>query len=132
MLTNVDKYILKFANKCGESASGRSHYYQIEDCVVRVSDHIGRNSDGCVQIIVKPNGYLLYYPSTGAVSICSYRQVQEFIRSFSLFPVKNIEPRMLIAASSKSHADYVLGVPKEAFTPGQLDGITKMVKKVQK
>ena len=128
-MTNVDKYISKFAEKSGESASGKSRYYQMEGGIIRVSDHIGRNSDGCVQIIVKPNGYILYSPSNGKVSICTYRQIQEFIRSFSLFPLLQCGPVNLVLASDDTGT--VLGVPSNAFTEGQLTAIKKMVHKVK-
>lgn len=129
MLTNVDKYISKFASLSGESMSGRSHYYQIEDKVLRVSDHIGKHSDGCYQIIVKPNGYIIYHPQSGNVSICNYRQVQEFIRTFILLPVDtSVESKMLVLPSKE---ETILGIPKEAFTEGQLNGIMTMVNKVK-
>ncbi|MBP5723025.1 MAG: hypothetical protein J6X18_05565 [Bacteroidales bacterium] len=129
MLTNVDKYLSRFAKKYGKSANGNSRYYQMDGGIIRVSDHIGRNSDGCVQIIVKPNGYILYSPSNGKVSICTYRQVQEFIRSFSVFPLAQTGPVNLVVSNDATTT--VLGVPSAAFTDGQLMAIQKMVKKVK-
>lgn len=129
MLTNVDHYISKIASKCGESVTGRSHYYQIGDKVIRVSDHIGKNSGGCFQIIVKDNGYIIYHPGTGTVNICNYRQVQEFIRSFHLMPVDDREPQMIYIGIKDE--DRVLGIPASAFSPGQLNQIRGMVRKLQ-
>lgn len=132
MLTNVDKYISRFADVKGQSADGRSHYYQVGDKVIRVSDHIGMNSDGCFHIIVKPNGYLIHHPETGTINICGYRQVQEFIRSLEFIPVGRFKPQKLIIGNPVLDESRVLGVPMQAFTEGQLKGIRLMVQKVKK
>ena len=122
--------MLNFAQVVGESASKRSTYYQIGDKVIRVSDHIGKNSDGTFQIIVRPNGYLIYHPSTGTINICDYRQVQEFIRVFSLFPVNEFSHQKIVVA--KENEGTILGVPASAFTPNQLNMIISLVKKIKK
>ena len=131
MLTNVDRYIEKFAVKKGESASGRSHYYQVGDKIIRVSDHIGNNSDGNMHIIVKPNGYLIHHPGTGTINICTYREVQEFIRSIKFLPVCDTVKQNLILPSV-DNTSTVLGVPVQAFTDGQMTAIKKMVEKAKK
>lgn len=133
METNVDKYIQKFSTLIGESQDGRSHYYQIGKRVVRVSDHIGRNSDGSIHIIVKPNGYILHYPSTGDVAICNYRQVQELIRTISILPDISaaVPPQYIVIANGNGNEDNVMGIPVNCFTDGQLMGIKKMVNKVK-
>lgn len=128
-LNNVDKYISKFYTKVGESKTGNSRYYQIEDKVIRVSNHIGKNSDGLFQIIVKPNGYIIYHPGTGTVNICSYRQVQEFIRTFALFPVDDRVKQEIVL--SKDSDQMVLGVPITAMTPGQISSINSIVQKIK-
>ena len=130
MLTNVDRYIEKFAVKKGESASGRSHYYQVGDKIIRVSDHIGNNSDGNMHIIVKPNGYLIHHPGTGTINICTYREVQEFIRSIKFLPICDTVKQNLILPSVDTST--VLGVPAQAFTDGQMTAIKKMVEKAKK
>ena len=129
MKDKIHKYIENFATIAGESQSKRSTYYQIGNMVLRVSDHIGRNSDGAFQIIVKPNGYLIYHAGTGTIHICDYRQVQEFIRVFSLFPVNQFPEQKIVVA--KSDDNTVLGVPMSAFTPNQAKAILSIVKKVK-
>ena len=131
METNVDKYIQKFATVIGASQDGRSHYYQFGNKVVRVSDHIGRNSDGSIHIIVKPNGYILHYPSTGGVAICNYRQVQELIRTISILPDISAAVPPQYIATANGNEDNVMGIPVDCFTDGQLMGIKKMVNKVK-
>lgn len=129
-MTNVDKYVAKFATKVGESVTGRSRYYQVGEKILRVSDHIGRNSDGFFQIIVKDNGYIIYHPGTGMINICSYRQVQEFIRTIVLFPVDDRNCQQLVLPTNNN--DTILGVPVSAFTEGQINNIKLMVNKVKK
>lgn len=129
METNVDKYISKFASRIGESISKRSRYYQIEDKIIRVSDHIGKHSDGIFQIIVKPNGYLIYHPGTGTINICNYRQVQEFIRTVSLFPVEHTTKQVLIVADNDD--ETIFGIPANAFSGGQLATVKNMVNKIK-
>lgn len=129
MLTNVDKYLSKFANKIGESTTGKSRYYEMDNRIIRVSDHIGRNSDGCFHIIVKPNGYLIHHPATGTVNICTYREVQEFIRSLKFIPINITETQTLVVANKD---ESILGIPLSAFTPGQINSIMSIVKKITK
>lgn len=129
MQTNVDKYLAKFSKKIGESASGNSKYYQIEDKVIRVSNHIGKNSDGLFQIIVKPNGYIIYHPGTGTINICNYRQVQEFIRTISLFPVDERLKQEIVLAGNQDQT--VLGIPITAMTSGQICTIQNIVNKIK-
>jgi len=129
-MTNIDKYISKFAKRVGESATGNSKYYQIEDKVIRVSNHIGKNSDGLFQIIVKPNGYIIYHPGTGTVNICNYRQVQEFIRTISLFPVDDRLKQEIVIEANKDQT--VLGLPISALSEGQADSVRKIVEKIKK
>ena len=128
MQTNVDKYISKFSEKIGESSTGCSKYYQIGYKVVRVSDHIGKNSDGLFQIVVKPNGYLIYHPGTGTINICTYRQVQEFIRTLCLFPVDDRTRQEIVLA--KENDQTVLGIPFTALTEGQRTSVKTIVDKI--
>lgn len=129
MLTDVDKYISKFAETVGCSRDERSHYYQLWEKVVRVSDHIGNTSDGCFHIIVKPNGYLIHHPATGTINIVTYREVQEFIRSLKYLPVDRTSKQDVILCNDDTA--HVLGVPIQAFTEGQMSSIKMMVKKVK-
>ena len=130
MLTDVDKYISRFAELKGQSTDERSHYYQLWGKIIRVSDHIGNTSDGCFHIIVKPNGYLIHHPGTGTINICNYRQVQEFIRSMEFIPVERTKPQNLVIGTPDTA--HILGVPTQAFTEGQLDCVKKLVQKVKK
>lgn len=130
-MDKINKYIEKFATESSVSQSGKSVYYQIGDKVLRVSDHIGKNSDGAFQIIVRPNGYLIYHPASGTINICDYRQVQEFVRVFNLFPINNFTPPQKIIMTGADNTT-VLGVPISAFSINQEKAIRAIVKKICK
>ena len=140
-LDKVDKYIMKFATDVEFSAVSKSRYYKVCGKIIRVSDHIGNTSDGVYHIIVKPNGYLIHHPNTGTVNIVTYEQVKEFIRVFQLFPVQlgpisdklTTNERLVSDEENMTNlekADYILGVHKNQFSSGQLQGIRVMVDKV--
>lgn len=127
----VDKYLLKMSDgDCLDS--GRSRYYRIGGKIIRVSDHIGTNSDGEYHIIIRPNGYLVHHPSTGTINIVNYEQVKEFLRVFKLFPFADVRftrPKQTTEVKTVKDQNSVLGVPASLFTPGQLNVIKLTAKK---
>lgn len=54
------------------------------DLIVRVSNHIGKNSSGNISIIIDRNNYILYVPSTNKVSLISYEECKTLIRGIVL------------------------------------------------
>ena len=75
------------------STLGNSYYYHFNNgkFVLRISDHIGRNSDGKVSIIIDKNGYLLHNHNTGSVYIETYENIKAFIRSLAVFSEVNVK-----------------------------------------
>lgn len=45
-MNKIDKYLRRFAYKIETSETKESRYYTIGDLIVRVSNHIGKNSSG--------------------------------------------------------------------------------------
>jgi FtsZ-binding cell division protein ZapB len=93
-MDKLHKYAQKYCD--GEiviSTLGNSYYYHFNNgkFVLRISDHIGRNSDGKVSIIIDKNGYLLHNHSTGAVYIETYENIKAFIRSLAVFSEVNVK-----------------------------------------
>lgn len=140
-LDKIDRYIMKFADDVNFSAVSASRYYVVCGKIIRVSDHIGNHSDGIYHIIVKPNGYLIHHPNSGTINIVTYEQVKEFIRVFLLFPIPQGPVAPISAISERlvseeedievvNRNNYILGIPKNLFTEGQLQGIMTMVGKV--
>jgi hypothetical protein len=93
-MDKLHKYAKKYCN--GDvvvSTLGNSYYYHFNNgkFVLRISDHIGRNSDGKVSIIIDKNGYLLHNHNTGSVYIETYENIKAFIRSLSVFSEVNVK-----------------------------------------
>lgn len=100
-MDKLHKYAKKYCN--GEviiSTQGNSYYYHFNNgkFILRISDHIGRNSDGKVSIIIDKNGYLLHNHNTGSVYIETYENIKAFIRSLAVFT----EVNMKMETSNKS------------------------------
>jgi len=50
----IEKYIYSLLDKYNGEVieSYKSRYFKVDDKILRVSDHIGSNSSGCISIIV--------------------------------------------------------------------------------
>lgn len=93
-MDKLHKYAQKYCD--GEiviSTLGNSYYYHFNNgkFILRISDHIGKNSDGKVSIIIDKNGYLLHNHSTGAVYIETYENIKAFIKSLSVMSSMNVK-----------------------------------------
>lgn len=91
-MDKVHKYAEKYCDNVEISANGNSYYYHFKGgkFILRVSDHIGRNSSGKVSIIIDNNGYLLHNHNTGAVHIETYENIKEFIKSLAILNRINV------------------------------------------
>lgn len=83
-MNKIDKYLRRFAYKIETSESKQSRYYTIGELVVRVSDHIGKNSDGNISIIIDRENYILYVPTTNKVSLIPYEDCKALIKGIVL------------------------------------------------
>lgn len=93
-MDKLHKYAQKYCD--GEiiiSTLGNSYYYHFNNgkFILRISDHIGRNSDGKVSIIIDKNGYMLHNHSTGSVYIETYENIKSFIKSLSVMSAMNVK-----------------------------------------
>ena len=126
-MDKLHKYAQKYCD--GEiivSTNGNSYYYHFNNgkFILRISDHIGRNSDGKVSIIIDKNGYLLHNHNTGSVYIETYENIKEFIRSLSVFSKVNIK----METSNKSEIGEL---KNEVHTLKQkMDSLTKKNEKL--
>lgn len=94
-MNKIDKYLRRFAYKIETSETKESRYYTIGDLIVRVSNHIGKNSSGNISIIIDRNNYILYVPSTNKVSLV--KENEELKLQISNLKQKiNIQERQLI------------------------------------
>lgn len=83
-MNKIDKYLRRFAYKIVTSESKQSRYYTIGELIVRGSDHIGKNSDGNISIIIDRENYILYVPTTNKVSLISYEDCKTLIKGIVL------------------------------------------------
>ncbi len=84
----IEKYIYSLLDKYNGEVieSYKSRYFKVDDKILRVSDHIGSNSSGCISIIVprpsQQSQYIIHSHSTGSVAIMDYDDVKEMVRVF--------------------------------------------------
>ena len=83
-MNKIDKYLRKFTYKIETSETKESRYYTIGDLIIRVSNHIGKNSSGNISIIIDRSNYILYVPSTNKVSLISYEECKTLIKGIAL------------------------------------------------
>jgi len=93
----LDKYLKSLCKKYNGNMIGledgkTSAYYSINGRVIRVSDHIGKNSSGNIHFIITDDGdYLMYYNNTNKVRVVNYSQAKDFCRSFFLLSPMLVE-----------------------------------------
>lgn len=86
----VEEYVTEIANEYGATIEkgNRSRYFKFNGRVLRLSNHIGKNSSGAISIIVPygSNGdeFILHVHTTGNVKTINARQLREFVRTFAL------------------------------------------------
>ncbi len=135
-----------------ESSSSNSVYLKLNGRTIRLSDHqtmnTGNGSSGFVSIISPQNNtpnFVVMINGQYTVSILTYKQVRELVNTFSNIPfvfsgsvINNCQPEPakqdpnLKDLPTEDKKTSVLGVPKEMFTPGQLNIIRHTAAKVAK
>jgi len=124
--------IIKYIKYCGGklvSKNENSHYYLIDNKVIRVSNHIGLNSSGNIQIICGKHGYFLYNKTTGAIDLISYNDLKCFIRNAHLLSAMDVN-----CDKSQTLVDNYVGgdFKRSDFTPKQLSQIESFIKSNKK
>ena len=78
----IDKYLKRFTSNVEYGT--RSRYYTLPTGVVRVSDHVGRNSNAVISIIItNKNDYILHKHSSGELSNISYNDLKKLVKSLA-------------------------------------------------
>lgn len=136
----LERYVTKIADEYGATIekSPRSRYFKFNDRVLRLSNHIGKNSSGAISIIVpygttsKDDVFILHVHSTGNIQTLNMQQVKEFIRTFAvvsdfLEPLINSSSVAYVQqqqTTNKTHDNNtILGYPTSYFTEGQINQI---------
>lgn len=122
-LDKLDKYLVSLCKKHNENYvhTKNSSYYDFNGRVIRVSDHIGKNSSGSIHFIVADNNYLLYYNGTQKIRVMSYEQVKDFCRSFIF-----LSPMLSDLCNNTTHFE----IEKEKANPNDANMIKGLNQKV--
>lgn len=82
MIDKIDKYLKRFTSNIEYGT--RSRYYTLPTGIVRVSDHVGRNSTAVISIIItNKNDYILHKHSSGELSNISYNDLKKLVKSLA-------------------------------------------------
>ena len=131
----IEKYLDRLIKKHNGvlQESELSRYYSIRGRILRVSDHVGKSSDGCISIIFDSSDqghYIIHGHSSGNVSVLNYEQTKEFVRSFVrtsfLFKEIGITPTTIRAEeiiTPEKEQKILAKTLKENFSKNQLQQI---------
>ena len=133
----VERYITKIAEEYGATIekSPRSRYFKFNDRVLRLSNHIGKNSSGAISIIVpygstqKDDVFILHVHSTGNIQTIDLTQLKEFVRTFALVsdflePLVNSTTVAYVKDNyQKDKENTILGYPLNSFSEAQINQI---------
>ena len=124
-LDKLDKYLVSLCKKHKGNYvhTKNSSYYDFNGRVIRVSDHIGKNSSGSIHFIVTDNNYLLYYNGTQKIRVMDYESVKDFCRSFIF-----LSPMLADLCSDATKFE----IEKEKRTPNDAKMINELNQKVDK
>lgn len=146
-MDKLEKYLIKKLNpqNIEHSKKSASVYYTLSGGrIIRISDHIGKSSDGIISIIytTTPDIFIVHYHGNQSVSAMSYRQVKQLINTIQLLPsMMGVSNACLCTRTPKPKTvenppatpvidrSLVLGYPYTAFTPKQQQIIFNMVQK---
>lgn len=133
----VEKYITKVAEEYGATIEKgqRSRYFKFNGRVLRLSNHIGKNSSGAISIIVpygttqKDDVFILHVHSTGNLQTINFAQLKEFVRTFALVsdflePLVNSTTVAYVQNNyQKDKENTILGYPESSFSDAQINQI---------
>lgn len=135
-MDRVHRYAKKYCDgKIVDSQNSESKYYHFNSgkFILRISNHVGRNSSGNVSIIIDKNGYMLHNHSTGAIQIITWEEIKKFIRAIATLSGINISMNITSDIEKgllKQKADNLANqlqsyTDKNANLKAQLEGLRK-------
>lgn len=104
-MTKLEKILTKLSRKITEAGTTYSKYYEIEECKVRVSDHVSEDTDADIIIVLPINGGTKYYvsiPESRRFYFWTANQIHDFLVQFILYKklvVKNLRKPQLILSN---------------------------------
>jgi hypothetical protein len=147
----LEKWMERYlkAEVVGYSKTQKSRYYKFNTRIIRISDHISNNSDGDISIILDSHDtthFIVHAVRTGEISVLTYSEVRQLIRSIKLLPAfmivansteggntlpKDVCTEAVDKVDLKNVNQYVLGVHIGKFKPGQQNAIRCMAAKLK-
>lgn len=135
-MDRVHRYAKKYCDgKIVDAQTSESKYYHFNSgkFILRISNHIGKNSSGNVSIIIDKNGYMLHNHSTGAIQIITWEEIKTFIRAIATLSGINISMNITSDIEKgllKQKADNLANqlqsyTDKNANLKTQLEGLRK-------
>lgn len=135
-MDRVHRYAKKYCDgKIVDAQTSESKYYHFNSgkFILRISNHVGRNSSGNVSIIIDKNGYMLHNHSTGAIQIITWEEIKKFIRALATLSGINISMNItsdIERGLLKQKADQLANqlqsyTDKNANLKAQLEGLKK-------
>ena len=135
-MDRVHRYAKKYCDgKIVNSQNSESKYYHFNSSkfILRISNHVGRNSSGNVSIIIDKNGYILHNHSTGAIQIITWEEIKTFIRALATLSGINISMNItsdiekgLLKQKVDNFANQLQSyTDKNANLKAQLEGLRK-------
>lgn len=129
MASVLEKFLTSKCKKNNIIVSDRSKYYNFNGRVIRVSDHVGKNSSGIISVIIPGNSkkdYIVHFHSNGSILYFNYVDLKAFLQSFILLgnnytdismnnKIFEIENRL-----STSSVENFKGVAQSIFTDKQI------------
>lgn len=131
--------VIKYIKRLGGveiNHSERSYYFLLDKKVIRVSDHIGLNSSGNMNIIVTKSGYLIWNRTTVDIDNVKYDDVKVFIKHANLLAAVNLDAEKHAKLLEKHEVTYntgttILGIEQDKFSTNQLKQIQSYVKQMK-
>lgn len=146
----IERYLN--AELIGYSSTQKSRYYRFNTRILRISDHVASTSDGDISVILDshdPSNFIVHAVKTGEISVLTYAEVRQLIRSIALLPAitivanskekNNTLPKDVVLEHKNvdkiikktANDNCVLGIPIGFFKTGQQNAIYGMVRKVK-
>ena len=135
-MDRVHRYAKKYCDgKIVDAQTSESKYYHFNSgkFILRISNHIGKNSDGNVSIIIDKNEYMLHNHPTGSIQIITWEEIKKFIRALATLSGINISMNITSDVEKgllKQKADNLTNqlqsyTDKNANLKAQLEGLRK-------
>lgn len=103
-MRKLEEYLKKHSNICNESASTYSKYFEIENCKIRMSDHLALESDADLHILTPINQSEKYVVLGNENTTCYLWGTNEIIEFIPYFiKMCNLKKRKL-----KTNTDFVI------------------------